>query len=895
MTTIADKFTDGTGAGDKATLKFWPPDLRDNAASNAMVTKKVITVPVAADGTFSVVLDPGHWQGKLKSSLQHGTLADEFDIIVPDSVDDERLFPLIETYTPAPAPVVNEARQWAEAAEASAATAEGLSTAQDEAIAAKLADPDSETRTTANSIYAPVDLAVNPHDVGYDVWAVLGQSNTGSGVGLDVTYIDTTDGRIDQYANSSSSTYFGKIVKGVDPLMHQGGLGGVGFAMTFAKNYLGAVPPNRRVLLVPCGRGSTGFAPSGGFTWDPADTTTSVNLFNLAVQQISSALAAAGPNARLVGVLWHQGENDSGDTTVANAYAGHFDTLIDTIRTLFGKPDLPFILGQMTPDRMAEHVAALGSASGYPIVNAAHIDTPRRKARTAFAYGPAGYYNAENEKIHYNAAGQRILGRRYFDAYLLALGNVLGTDPVSPGAVTVTQTSPTAASISWVRTPGRVTDYLVEYKVGAGAWTTLTRAQSIDNTATLTGLPGVSTVQVRVSSINEQGTSSPSPVGSVTLVALPAQVTGLTAGTATPSSQPLSWSAVSGAASYKVEYKPNGTTTWLTAATVTGVSHTVTGLSAAAPYDYRVSAINAAGTGTPSTALANVSTAPPVALLTDVGVSAFTAYGTRKLSSSYSGSALKVRRSSDNTTQDIGFTAGGDLDTTALLAFAGSDSAYVDTLYDQSGNARNLVQATAANQPVLVESGVVVTKNGKPGIKFVGSAQNTLQGAFAGLYAAGAASVLGVDTIASTAASMAAYSEGGSAAGKNARYTTLWWSGAGAPVLNITDDTDVTMKQVVGTALTQNGTLHQVSTVDTGTQISLYANGALSGTQQTYTRAGTLTIARTCMGGIVYSNGVTAIAPFTGIVSEVVSFTSALTDTQRQAGQANQKGYFVTP
>ena len=99
MTTIADKFEDGTGAGDKATLKFWPPDLRDNAGADAMVTKKVINVPVATDGTFSVVLEPGHWRGKLKSSLQHGTLADEFDIIVPES-GTSRLFPLIELFTP---------------------------------------------------------------------------------------------------------------------------------------------------------------------------------------------------------------------------------------------------------------------------------------------------------------------------------------------------------------------------------------------------------------------------------------------------------------------------------------------------------------------------------------------------------------------------------------------------------------------------------------------------------------------------------------------------------------------------------------------------------------------------------------------------------------------------
>lgn len=750
------------------------------------------------------------------------------------------------------------------------------------------------SETELNGTYAPVSRAVNPDDVGYDVWPILGQSNTGSGNGLDTAYLDTVDGRIDQFANTSSLAYNGKIVKAIDPLFHQTAMSGVGFAMTFAKNYLGSVPVNRRVLLVPCGRGSTGFLPYQGYTWDTADTTTTVNLYNLAVQQISAALAAAGPNARLAGILWHQGEGDSGDTTAANAYAGHFDALIDGIRTLFGNASLPFILGQMNPDRMAE-AAAAGTPPGYPIVNATHVDTPRRKTRTGFAYGPTGTYNAENEKIHYNAAGQRILGRRYYDAYLLALGNAAGTPPVQPGVVAVTQNSPTAAAVTWVRTPGRVTDYKVEYKVNAGAWTQLTRAQSIDNTATLTGLTALATVQVRVSSINEQGTSAPSAVGSVTLVALPAQVTGVTAGTATPSSQPLTWSAATGATSYKVEYKLNGTGTWSTAATVTGLAYTVLGLSTDTAYDYRVTAINAAGAGTPSATLANVRTAPPVPLLGEMGVSAFTAYSTRKLSSTYSGYALKVRRSSDNATQDIGFTSGGDLDTAALETFVGANSGYVDTLYDQSGNTRNLVQATAANQPLIVESGVTVVKNGKPGIKFTGVATQCLEGAFAGLYAAGAASVLGVDTINSTTTSMASYSEGGSASGKQARYVTKWWSGSGAPVLNITDDAAATVKQVVGAALTQNGSLHQVSTVDTGSSISIYADAAASAVGQSYTRAGTLTIARTDMGGIFYSNNGSATAPYIGTVCEVVSFTSALNDTQRTAGQANQKAYFATP
>ena len=49
------------------------------------------------------------------------------------------------------------------------------------------------------------------------------------------------------------------------------------------------------------------------------------------------------------------------------------------------------------------------------------------------------------------------------------------------------------------------------------------------------------------------------------------------------------------------------------------------------------------------------------------------AYSVRRLSSSYTDGLIRVRRSSDDTEQDIGFDSNGDLDSTALLAFVNED------------------------------------------------------------------------------------------------------------------------------------------------------------------------------------------------------------------------------
>jgi hypothetical protein len=50
------------------------------------------------------------------------------------------------------------------------------------------------------------------------------------------------------------------------------------------------------------------------------------------------------------------------------------------------------------------------------------------------------------------------------------------------------------------------------------------------------------------------------------------------------------------------------------------------------------------------------------------------AYSLRRLRSGYTGKAIQVRRSSDNTTLDIGFTPAGDLDWAALDSFIGASS-----------------------------------------------------------------------------------------------------------------------------------------------------------------------------------------------------------------------------
>jgi hypothetical protein len=110
--------------------------------------------------------------------------------------------------------------------------------------------------------------------------------------------------------------------------------------------------------------------------------------------------------------------------------------------------------------------------------------------------------------------------------------------------------------------------------------------------------------------------------------------------------------------------------------------------------------------------------AQQVSYLLDTYSGAAAAYSLRKLRTAYTGNAIRVRRSSDNTSQDIGFKADGTLDTTTLLSFVGAGNGFVSIWYDQSGNGRNSTQSTILYQPRIVNSGVVEVFNSKPSLKF---------------------------------------------------------------------------------------------------------------------------------------------------------------------------------
>ena len=181
------------------------------------------------------------------------------------------------------------------------------------------------------------------------------------------------------------------------------------------------------------------------------------------------------------------------------------------------------------------------------------------------------------------------------------------TTPGAPTGVSGTSGN-TQVSLSWTAPSSNggsaITDYVVQYSINGGSWTTFNDGTSTSTSATVTGLTNGSAYTFQVAAINAAGTGihSASSLG-VTPATTPGAPTNVT-GTAGASQVLLSWTAPastggSAITDYIVQYKLTSSGTWSTFAdgTSSNTTATITGLANASAYDFQVAAVNATGLG----------------------------------------------------------------------------------------------------------------------------------------------------------------------------------------------------------------------------------------------------------------------------------------------------------
>ena len=210
----------------------------------------------------------------------------------------------------------------------------------------------------------------------------------------------------------------------------------------------------------------------------------------------------------------------------------------------------------------------------------------------------------------YNYQIQTVCSASASSAYSTASTfNTASASCAVPTGLTASSITTTTATLGWTAVTG-ATSYNVQYKLSsASSWTTVTAST---NSKALTGLVAGSTYNYQIQTVcSSSSSSSYSTAASFTTAAAACAVsTGLAAGSITSTTATLSWTAVSGAASYNVQYKLSSASSWTTVTSSTN-SKALTGLVASSAYNYQIQTICSASSSAAYSTASTFTTAAP--------------------------------------------------------------------------------------------------------------------------------------------------------------------------------------------------------------------------------------------------------------------------------------------
>jgi hypothetical protein len=186
----------------------------------------------------------------------------------------------------------------------------------------------------------------------------------------------------------------------VSPVHFDKKVAGVGLGRTFGIT-IAEGDPQATIGLIPCAVGGSPIS-----TWEPCAyyKATKSHPWDDAIRRAKVALKSG----TLKGILWHQGESDS-KWNLAPLYEKKIHDLIARFRAELNAPDVPFIAGQMGEFKerpWSDHKKQ---------VDRVQRELSSKVSNTAFVNSNG--LEHKGDKVHFNAAGFRELGRRYAAAY----------------------------------------------------------------------------------------------------------------------------------------------------------------------------------------------------------------------------------------------------------------------------------------------------------------------------------------------------------------------------------------------------------------------------------------------------------------------------------------------
>ena len=171
---------------------------------------------------------------------------------------------------------------------------------------------------------------------------------------------------------------------------------GVCLATSFADSLSRAT--GKKIGLIPCADGGTRVEQ-----WQPAEV-----LFDHAVMMTKLAMRSS----RFSGIIWHQGESDCTKDENIVMYKERLINIIGGIRAELDCHDLPFILGELA-EKFDERWKM---KDRYLRVNEILYEVADELPNVAVV--SAKGLSMKPDGIHFDAQSLRVLGNRYFEAYM---------------------------------------------------------------------------------------------------------------------------------------------------------------------------------------------------------------------------------------------------------------------------------------------------------------------------------------------------------------------------------------------------------------------------------------------------------------------------------------------
>ena len=228
---------------------------------------------------------------------------------------------------------------------------------------------------------------------GTDVYLLIGQSNMAGRGRLNETNAVPCEGvlKLDN---------FGYLVPAKEPLHNDRKSAGAGLGASFA-NAMRADDANTTVVLVPCAFGGSALKEwqKGSYMYEQAVLRTKEALRLLAAK-----------DGRLAGILWHQGESDSGSEDRANSYAKRFSEMVRNLRQDLGCGDVPLVVGELGR-YLADNRAKSGRYQHFEKINDA-LNGLTNSIPNCDCVSSEGL-SPNSDILHFNTASLRTFGERY--------------------------------------------------------------------------------------------------------------------------------------------------------------------------------------------------------------------------------------------------------------------------------------------------------------------------------------------------------------------------------------------------------------------------------------------------------------------------------------------------